>query len=309
MTKVTYSNDGDQCVADTDASGNLLRTYTWGPGIDNLLAVTVYAYLSNSLQPSASSYYPIQDRLGSVHALVDESGSVVESVSYDAWGNILSHFRTLELPNFSGRYLFQGREYSAATGLYNFRSRWYDPVTGRWLSKDPIGFEGGLNLYAFCGDDPVNWRDPWGEQKDGPYLQPNSPYLPNGGLPPGCTPDWPSGRPPYGGRPWIQNPSTGEKWFPHTSPNEWPHYDSDRENHYPERRGIPEPNRKRPPKPNQSPTNPWTKPTPQVKPWWKGLPKIPPPSTWPLIRYPILIPDFIINPPPIYPPDDSYQSA
>jgi len=58
--------------------------------------------------------------------------------------------------------LFQGREYSAATGLYNFRARWYDPVTGRWLSKDPIGLEGGLNLYVFCGNDPVNRRDPEG---------------------------------------------------------------------------------------------------------------------------------------------------
>ena len=54
------------------------------------------------------------------------------------------------------RYRFQGRERSAATGLVNFRMRWYDPVTGRWLSKDPIGLSGGLNLYAFCEGDPIN---------------------------------------------------------------------------------------------------------------------------------------------------------
>ena len=47
------------------------------------------------------------------------------------------------------------REWSEATGLVNFRARWYDPVTGRWLSKDPIGLNGGLNLYAFCEGDPV----------------------------------------------------------------------------------------------------------------------------------------------------------
>lgn len=40
--------------------------------------------------------------------------------------------------------------------------RWYDPVTGRWLSKDPIGLSGGLNLYAFCEGDPVNKTDPDG---------------------------------------------------------------------------------------------------------------------------------------------------
>ena len=62
-----------------------------------------------------------------------------------------------------GRYRFQGREWSAATGLVNFRARWYDPVAGRWLSKDPIGLSGGLNLYAFCGNDPVNCKDVMGE--------------------------------------------------------------------------------------------------------------------------------------------------
>jgi len=61
------------------------------------------------------------------------------------------------------RYLFQGREYSFATGLYNFRARWYEPELGRWLSNDPIGISGGLNLYEFCGNNPVNYVDPWGE--------------------------------------------------------------------------------------------------------------------------------------------------
>ena len=63
------------------------------------------------------------------------------------------------------RYRFQGREWSSATGLVNFRARWYDPVTGRWLSKDPIGLSGGLNLYAFCGNDPIGFRDPFGWKK------------------------------------------------------------------------------------------------------------------------------------------------
>ena len=59
----------------------------------------------------------------------------------------------------SVRYRFQGREWSAATGLVNFRMRWYDSETGRWLSKDPIGLNGGLNLYAFCLDFPLQNTD------------------------------------------------------------------------------------------------------------------------------------------------------
>ena len=60
------------------------------------------------------------------------------------------------------RFTWQGREYSFATGLYNFRARWYDPAAGRWLSKDPIGLEGGLNLYEAFGNNPVCCVDPRG---------------------------------------------------------------------------------------------------------------------------------------------------
>jgi RHS repeat-associated protein len=60
------------------------------------------------------------------------------------------------------RYLWQGREYDLTTKLYYFRARWYDPVSGRWLSKDPIGISGGLNMYAFCGNNPVNFTDAFG---------------------------------------------------------------------------------------------------------------------------------------------------
>ncbi len=167
MTNVAYRiYDGDECVADVDASGNPLRVYTWGQGIDDLLAVTVYTCQPNSPQPAASSYYAVKDHLGSVHALVDESGGIAAQFTYDAWGNVQSAVGNGQSAVLS-RFLFQGREYSFATGLTNFRARWYDPATGRWLSKDPIGLEGGLNLYVFCGDDPVNMRDPWGYRGNG----------------------------------------------------------------------------------------------------------------------------------------------
>ena len=77
---------------------------------------------------------------------------------YDAWGNVLSE-SCAEPALASVRYRFQGREWSAATGLINFRMRWYDAVTGRWLSKDPIRLGGGLNLYMFCGQQPLQRLD------------------------------------------------------------------------------------------------------------------------------------------------------
>lgn len=141
-------------MADVDALGTPIRTYTYGPGIDNLIAMTVHSSTTNQ------TFYTITDPLGTVHTLVDETGTVMDRYTYDAWGNVQgseANQHTVE-----NRFLFQGREYSFATGLYNFRARWYDPQTGRWLSNDPIGISGGLNLYAFCGNNPVMYRDPMG---------------------------------------------------------------------------------------------------------------------------------------------------
>ncbi len=61
------------------------------------------------------------------------------------------------------RYTFQGREIDWDTGLYNFRARWYDSETGRWLSKDSIGIRGGFNQYEAFANNPVNYVDPYGK--------------------------------------------------------------------------------------------------------------------------------------------------
>ena len=155
---VFHVYDGGRCAADTDASGNPLRVYTWGPGIDDLLAVTAIS------GASTSTCYAVKDHLGSVCALVTAAGAVVASYTYDAWGNVSATINYSLLPvNFSCRFLFHGGWHSEATDLCQFRARWYSPDLGRWLSPDPIGLEGGLNLYEFCGNDPVNVRDPSGQ--------------------------------------------------------------------------------------------------------------------------------------------------
>jgi len=158
-TTVYHAYSGDECAVDLDASGTPLRSYTWGTGIDNLLAMTVYT------TGATNTYYAVKDHLGSVQALVNSSGAIVESYTYDAWGvtTIKNAGGSVIIASaYGNRYLFQGREYSTVTALYNFRARWYAPTIGRWLSKDPIGLEGGLNLYAFCGNDPLNYMDPFG---------------------------------------------------------------------------------------------------------------------------------------------------
>ncbi len=158
--------DGIHCIAEVDSSGVLQRAYTYSPGIDNILSMTVYG-------ATTSVYFCLKDHLGTVHALTDTNGAIVESYRYDAWGRVLGIYDGAGLPianqqsAIGNRFLFQGREYSWATGLYFFRARYYDPVTGRWLSKDPIGISGGLNQFVFCANNPVNLWDHLGLCEDG----------------------------------------------------------------------------------------------------------------------------------------------
>jgi RHS repeat-associated protein len=152
--------DGPHVVAEVNATGALQRAYVYGPGIDNLLAMTVHT------GATAKSYFYLTDIQGSVMAVVDETASVVESYRYDAWGRVLGVYdgsgNPLTQSAIGNRYLWQGREYSWETGLYYFRARWYDPITGRWLSNDPIGISGGLNQYMAFLCNPVNFVDPSG---------------------------------------------------------------------------------------------------------------------------------------------------
>ena len=152
-TKRHVYDDSWQVVADLEEGGNVLRSYVWGEGIDRLLAVKI----------GARVYTALTDVQGTVWGYADEAGDVVARWTYDAWGNVLSEEIAEGAAELRAvRYRFQGRERSAATGLANFRMRWYDAITGRWLSKDPIGLSGGLNLYAVCGNNVLIVTDPYG---------------------------------------------------------------------------------------------------------------------------------------------------
>ncbi len=152
--------EGAHCVADLDENGDLLRSYQPGPGVDNWLSMTVH---SNG---TPVVYYYLTDHVGTVHAVANENGDIVESYRYDPWGRVLgvwdANGQPLTESAIGNRILWQGREYSWSTGLYFFRSRYYDPQTARWLSRDKIGISGGMNLYQAFSGNPVMFRDPFG---------------------------------------------------------------------------------------------------------------------------------------------------
>jgi RHS repeat-associated protein len=115
-------------------------------------------------QPLAMSrggqdYYVHADHQGSVIRVTDSVGAVVNSYTYDAYGQRLIATEGVEI---AFGYT-TGREYDAESGLMYYRARVYDPATARFLQTDPLGFAAGdLNLYRYVLNNPVNATDPSG---------------------------------------------------------------------------------------------------------------------------------------------------
>jgi len=101
-------------------------------------------------------YYYHADGLGSITGLSDATGTMVQTYGYDAFGNVTP------TGGITKPFTFTGREYDAETSMYFYRARYYDPVMGRFVTKDPIGFAGGVNLYAYVQNNPINRIDPTG---------------------------------------------------------------------------------------------------------------------------------------------------
>lgn len=101
------------------------------------------------------TYRIISNHLGSPRLVVNiADGTIVQRIDYDVWGNI-----TLDTnPGFQP-FGFAGGIYDQHTNLTRFGARDYDAQTGRWTSKDPILFNGGVNFYQYVYSDPINWVD------------------------------------------------------------------------------------------------------------------------------------------------------
>jgi RHS repeat-associated protein len=141
-----YLYDGLNIVQEFGADN---ASYLLGLNIDQLLSRT---------DRNGKLYY-LSDALNSTILLTDSGGAVVARYFYDVFGTTTSDPpAAISLQPFQ----FTGREFDVATGLYYYRTRYYDPQVGRFLSEDPIGFNGGINFYAYVGGNPVNLMDPLG---------------------------------------------------------------------------------------------------------------------------------------------------
>jgi RHS repeat-associated protein len=149
-TTTNYLYDGNNAVADVDQNANVLARYTATQNIDEPLA---------ELRSSTTSYYSL-DGLGSVTSLTTSGGALGDTYRYDSFGNA-----TASSGSIVNRLQYTGRESDAETGLYFYRTRYYDPTTGRFLDEDRIAFLAGSNFYTYVENDPVGWADPAGQQK------------------------------------------------------------------------------------------------------------------------------------------------
>ena len=136
-------------VAELDSSGSVVQRYVYGSR----------ANVPDYIIQGSNTYRVMADQLGSPRLIVDTTtGTVVEEIDYDAWGNVINDTN----PGFQP-FGFTGGLYDRDTGLIRLGARDYDPSLGRWLQKDPILFAGGeTSLYGYAGNDPVNFIDPKG---------------------------------------------------------------------------------------------------------------------------------------------------
>jgi len=147
----SYYSSGGTSVAETNPGGDV--SYIQG-------------HVLLGLDLAGTFYYYLTDALSSVRLIVDASGSEVASFVHNEFGILEAATGSSSLR----AHTYVGgagvRNETGFSGLYYMRQRWYEPGLGRFLRQDPIGFDGGLNLYNYVGQNPLNSSDPSGLDGD-----------------------------------------------------------------------------------------------------------------------------------------------
>ena len=171
-------------MRDADGAGTtqtyrIANRFLHGASVDEVLSDEQYANGSGPLLASTTAFttagttlWTIADHLGSIRDVVDNNGIVRQHVVYDSFGRrvnevdrnaagaVIASTSTEAIDELFG---YTGRDFDAETGLQYNRARWFDPGTGRWMSRDPIGFEAGdANLYRYVGNASTTFTDPSG---------------------------------------------------------------------------------------------------------------------------------------------------
>ncbi|MBM9512730.1 RHS repeat-associated core domain-containing protein [Desulfogranum marinum] len=135
-------------IAETDAAGTPLREYIY---LDN------EPIALNEYENNPGLYYYLNDHLGTPQQLIAETGSIVWRAKYLPFGKAQVYIELI-----TNNIHFPGQYFDRETGLHYNWHRFYDPKTSRYLTADPIGLLGGIDLYSYVQNNPINYFDPEG---------------------------------------------------------------------------------------------------------------------------------------------------
>jgi len=139
-------------LAETDGNGNITAYYVYGLG------------LVSKITPDNQAYFYHFDGIGNTIGISDISGEMINKYAYDVFGKILSETEGIPNPlKYVGGYGVMDER----NGLLYMRARYYDPEIGRFINKDPSGLSGGVNLFTYASNNPINWSDATGLQPYG----------------------------------------------------------------------------------------------------------------------------------------------
>ena len=156
-TATQYIYDGWQ-VAQEIEDGMLIASYIYNDGIDNPVTMV----------RDGNTYFYHTDTRNNVSMMTNEGGTVVERYEYDPYGSVkIKNAEGVEIAEsvIVNNYLSSSRRYDIETGLYYYRHRTYSSELGRFLQRDPLWYEDGMNLYGYVGDNPIYYYDPYGLDK------------------------------------------------------------------------------------------------------------------------------------------------
>ena len=137
-----YYLEAEHLESTYNQDDQLIASYLRGVVVDEVIS----GFEKNSTTGKLENRTFYHDQVNSVSELTNHNGDIVQQLTYGPFGESLSDTGT---SHNSLRYT--GRELDSASGLYYYRARYYDPELGRFISEDPIGFQGGINFLCLCG--------------------------------------------------------------------------------------------------------------------------------------------------------------
>ena len=162
QTTTKFLYDGWNLIAELDGTNVLVRTYTWGQDLSMTLGDSGGVGGLLAVNEAAVNYFAGYDGIGNITLLTNAgNGGIAAAYEYDPFGNVLKSVGAFASHN---SFRFSTKYADAESGLLYYGSRYANPQTGQWLSRDPLGERSGPNLHLFLDNNPASLIDPNGLQ-------------------------------------------------------------------------------------------------------------------------------------------------